>query len=200
MNYILAFDLSTTVCGYTVFNEDTEEIMKMSYYKFKSEELLARSKELETLILNINEEYSIGKMIIEENLKSFRSGGTNASAMLNTSKMNFCCQYIMKYVHNMEVFEINVNSARSSCFPGFHKIARLRKGVKQKQIAFEMACAELGESKFPKKILQSGVRKGIEVFLDEAQDMADSWVIGRAYLVESKKPPVVPKVKKEKKK
>jgi len=200
MSHILAFDLSTTVCGYTVFDEDTEEIKKISYYKFKGEELLDRSKELESLILKINDEFKIDKMIIEENLKSFRSGGTNASAMLNTSKMNFCCQYIMKFVHGIQVFEINVNSARSSCFPGFHKIARLRKGVKQKEIAFEMACQELGEKTFPKKILQSGVRKGTEVFLDEAGDMADSWVIGKAYLNESKKPAVVPKVKKEKKK
>lgn len=196
MNYILALDLSTTVCGYTIFEEESEKLEEISFFKFKEELLLNRSKELETLILNLNKKYKFNKMIIEENLKSFRSGGTNAAAMINTSKINFCCQYLIKFVHGIDVVEINVNSARSSCFPGFHKIARLRKGIKQKEIAFEIACTELGDSTFPKKILQSGPRKGLEVFIDEAGDMADSWVIGRAYLTNLKKPIVVPKIKK----
>ena len=62
-----------------------------------------------------------------------------------------------------------------------------------------MALKELGIDKFPKKIMKSGPRKGEEVFVDEASDMSDSWVIGKAILNIRNKPVVEKKIKKAKK-
>lgn len=201
MGQLLAFDLSTTVAGYSIFDEVTEELILMSYYKFTEENLVDRANELVNLLESLikNEKYEISTIGLEENLKSFRAGGTNASAMLNTSKLNFCFQYLVKYIYGKTLTEINVNSARSACFPGFHVIARALKGKKHKEVAFDMALKELGTDKFPKKIMKSGPRKGEEVFVDEASDMSDSWVIGKAILNIRNKPVVEKKVKKAKK-
>lgn len=200
MGQLLAFDLSTTVAGYSIFNEETDELILMDYYCFDQDDLVDRANELVNLLEGIikSEDYDISTIGIEENLKSFRAGGTNASAMLNTAKLNFCFQYLVKYIYGKSLTEINVNTARSACFPGFHVIARAQKGKKQKEIAFEMALKELGESKFPKKIMKSGPRKGKEVFIDEASDMSDSWVIGKAILNIRKKPIIEKKIKTKK--
>ena len=40
-------------------------------------------------------------------------------------------------------------------------------------------------AEWPTKILQSGPRKGQEVILDEAKDIADAWVVAKAGYVSS---------------
>ena len=200
MGQLLAFDLSTTVAGYSIFDETNGDLIHMNYYRFKEDDLVDRANELVNLLESIinQEGYDISTIGLEENLKSFRAGGTNASAMLNTSKLNFCFQYLIKYIYKKTLTEINVNTARSACFPGFHVIARAQKGKKQKEIAFEMAVKELGADKFPKKVMKSGPRKGDEVYVDEASDMSDSWVIGKAILNIRNRPIVEKKVKTKK--
>jgi len=186
MDLLLSFDLSTTVVGYSIFSLFRGDLVTCKYHKFDADELVDRGMELIGLIDDIlakckSDGFGVTKFVIEERLKSFRQGGTNADAMLKTAQLNFACQIIMK-TKGLETVEINVNAARSACFPGFHKVARARKDVKQKEVAFEFAVKELGESFFPKKVLKSGPRKGEEVFLEEAKDMSDSWILGKAYL------------------
>lgn len=180
LNRLLALDLSTTVMGYSIFDLNSEELIEINYYKFKSKILIDRGTELRNILNKIIKNNNIKIVGIEENLKSFRNAFTNANAMLNTSKFNFLCQFIVRDA-KIPLVEINVNTARSKCFPGFHKYARAKKGVKQKDIVFDLAVAELGKNFFPKKVMKSGPRKGDEVYLEEAKDMADSWVIGQAY-------------------
>ena len=196
---LLSLDLSTTVGGYSIFDKETDELILIDYYKFTSEDLVDRGKELVDLLEGIYKNNpSIDEIAIEERLKSFRSGGTNANAMLSTAQMNFLCQYVVKNIFKKNITEINVNTARSSCFEGFHKLVRAQKGTKHKEIAFKMARAILGDAIFPTKVLKSGPRKGETIFIEEAMDMADSWVIGKAILNNRKKPVVEPKVKKKK--
>ena len=40
---------------------------------------------------------------------------------------------------------------------------------------------------WPKRILKSGPRKGLEIYDDCCYDRADAWVIGKAHLLENKK-------------
>ena len=200
MDYLLSVDLSTTVLGYSIFDKDTEELIKIDYYKFSSDDLVDRGDELLKVVGTLIDLYpEINELAIEERLKSFRAGGTNANAMLNTAQLNFLCQYFTKYKFKVNLSEINVNTARSNCFEGFHTLARASKGTKHKEIAFKMTRAILGDAKFPTKVLKSGPRKGDTVFLEEAMDMADSWVIGKAIMNIVKKPLKVKKETKKKK-
>ena len=48
-----------------------------------------------------------------------------------------------------------------------------------KEQVFEWVTAHLA-AKWPTKILQSGPRKGTEVIVKEAYDMADAWVVAKA--------------------
>ncbi len=178
---LLAFDLSTTVCGYCVYDLDKKKIVELNYFKFTDKlPLLQKAKELLKFLNTLYSKYDIVKFIIEERLKSFRAGGTNAESMLKTAQLNFLCQFLIKENYT-EVFEINVQTARKAAYPLFHKIARATKRD-NKELAFEMVKDELGETYFPTKVMKSGARKGQTVFIDEARDIADAYVLTKAYI------------------
>lgn len=178
---ILALDLSTTVIGYSVFETEDGSLKVCEFYCYESDDLVDKGFEVRNLLLSLKDRFDYEAVVIEERLKKFTAGRTNADAMFKTAQLNYITQFICRDL-GYSVKELNVNTARSLSFPGFHTIARARKDVKQKEVAFEMAIKILGDGFFPKKVLKSGPRKGMEVYLEEARDMCDSWVLGRAYL------------------
>jgi Holliday junction resolvasome RuvABC endonuclease subunit len=111
---ILGFDLSTTVCGYCVLN-DNGEIKALAYYSFKSKEMLEKANELKEILKDLFELYPITKFFIEERLQGFRAGGTNADAMFKTAALNFHCQVLINE-RSIPITALNVNNARSVSF------------------------------------------------------------------------------------
>jgi len=179
---LLSFDLSTITCGYSIFSFEEKKLKKLDYFKFTKKELWERAIELEAFVDKLLSEYNIIMFAIEERLKSFRAGGTNAEAMLKTATMNFFCQVYFRK-KGIDVKEIHVSTARKLAIPMFHSIARKIAGKKQKEIAFDFIVKELGAEIFPKKVMKAGKRKGEEVFLEEASDMSDSYILGKSALI-----------------
>ena len=179
---LLSFDLSSITVGYALFSLSTKELKHMSYWKYNKDSMLDKAFMLEIFIHELLNSFNIKSFCIEERLKSFRAGGTSAEAMIKTSCLNFNCQTIF-HKKGIEIKELNVNTVRKLAIPGFHSIARKIKGKKQKEIAFEFVVKELGEDKFPSKVLKSGPRKGETDFLEEAKDMADAYLLGKSFLI-----------------
>lgn len=175
---ILGFDLSTSVCGICILTKDGS-IEYLDYYKFKSDNLIEKGNELNNLINELFEKYPISNYFVEERLEAFQQGKTTASTIGKLAAINFLSQYIING-KGAKYAAINVNHARGLVFAGFHKIARSIKDKKQKDIVFEMVLKTIGEHRFPKETKKRGKFKGQEVFVDEANDMADAWVIAKA--------------------
>lgn len=185
MQYVLGFDLSSTTVGYTICKKDTEEIKKIGYYSFpdKITDLLDKGQFLENFITDLLKEFpEITEFVIEERLKKFAGNRASIDGILKLAQLNYICQYLMKNKFNLSVVEINVLKARKLVFPNIFKITRQTK-QNQKEFVFNSVLPLLGEDIFPKKIPKSGKFKGQEVFLEEAKDMADSWVICKAYFL-----------------
>lgn len=185
--YLLAYDLSTVTIGYTVFDIDTKEIVEIDYKKMNGDDLINKGNVIDELNKFLYNKYKFETFVIEDSLKSFSSGGTNSNAMLKTTSLNFLCQFLMMDRFKIQTNGLNVNHARGLFEPLFHKMIRKMKGVKGKDLMFEMVKKQYPEIKFPTKILKSGNRKGVEVFLEEAKDMSDSLVLGKAWLIENMK-------------
>ena len=182
MAYVLSFDISTVTIGYSIFDIKTKELKTLDYFKLKGEELLDKGFHLKQFIddLLLKEKLDIKTFVIEESLQAFQSQMTNAAAMFKTSQINFLCQFLMRE-RGIEIVGINVQTARRLVYPLFHKISRTVP-YDNKELAFNMVTEELGTERFPKKILKSGPRKGKEVFLEEAKDMTDAYILGKAYI------------------
>lgn len=180
-NCIIALDLSTTVCGYTIFKN---EKLEWGFYKFKQVELIDRGIELLKFLHNMIDEHKFDTLIIEANLKSFQAGGTSASAMLNTSKMNFFCQVYSKEVLKINVVEYNVIRARNLWKPGFTKMSRVNKTMKDKELVFKLVLEEVKciGMVVDTKIISRGKNKGEIRYIDEGMDMTDSYVLMKAHL------------------
>lgn len=179
---LLGMDVSTTVCGYSLISLEEKKLLEMNYYKFKGETLLDRTKELDDFINTLCASFNIKYFCIEERLKSFQAGGTNAESMTKLAAFNFYCQTIF-FKKDIPIKEIPVATARKLAIQNFHSIARKIKNIKQKEVAFNFIVKELGEDKFPTKVMKSGKRKGETVFIDEARDMSDSYIIAKSGII-----------------
>lgn len=179
---VIGFDLSTTVLGFCICDNKTKEIIELNYYKFKKDtELIEKAFELEIFIDNLLNLYLIRSIIIEERLKAFQTGKSNAESILKLAAFNFYCQWIFAK-RNIIVKQLNVMTARKLAFVSFHSVVRkLPIKQKQKEYAFALTLKELGEDVFPTKIIKSGKNKGKKAFLDEAKDMSDAWILTKAY-------------------
>lgn len=197
--YVLSFDLSSTTVGYAIFNKESKELIKLDYFKYPDcEDLLEKGKHLEKTIKNILNDFPlINEFVIEERLKKFQHGKSSADNLLILAQLNYICQYLMKYMFELKITEINVLKARGLVFPEIFKVTKATK-EKQKDFVFGSVLSILDNSLFPQKILSRGPNKGNLIFLEEAKDMADSWVIGQAFfkLGEINKPIVKSKKKK----
>lgn len=180
--YVLTFDLSSTTVGYTIFNKENKELIKIDYLKYPENlELLDKGRHLEDEIAALLKLFPlIDEFVIEERLKKFQSGKSSADNILVLAQLNYICQYLIKYRFKLKITEINVLKARGLVFPEIFKVTKSLK-IKQKDFVFDRVLTILDNNLFPKKIITRGINKGQEVFLEEAKDMADSWLIGQAY-------------------
>lgn len=182
MRKLLSIDGSTTVCGYTIWNIETKEWFKMSYYSFNKENsLIQKAEEFEVLLNQILIEHpEIDEMVIEESFTKFSTSDDEVIAKLN--QINILYRYIC-HKKGLKTNTINVKDARRSTFSKQKFLAKKHAGgMDQKEQAFCFLLAEIGETHFPTKILKSGPRKGQTVFIDEAKDMSDSWITGKGFL------------------
>lgn len=178
---LLSFDLSTVCCGFSIFSIEKKELLELSYFKLNKETMLEKTDELESKVNEFCSLYNVKYFCIEERLKSFRAGGSNAESLSKLTAFNFYCQTLF-YKKNISIKEISSATSRRLAINNFHSIARKTTGMKQKEIAFQFILKELGESRFPTKVMKSGVRKGQTVFIDEASDMSDAFILGVACL------------------
>jgi hypothetical protein len=82
---IISFDLSTTVAGICIQNFKSKEILKLSYHNFENKIMIDKSIELENLVEEVFSDYqNVECFVIEERLKAFAAGGTNAEAKCNS--------------------------------------------------------------------------------------------------------------------
>jgi Holliday junction resolvasome RuvABC endonuclease subunit len=179
---ILALDISTSITGFCVFNQwDNIHIGHVDLRKekdfFKKVDLIKKKIE------ELNEKYNFESVAIEEPLQSFARGLSSAKTLFTLAKFNGIIQYIV-YSLGIEPTVINVNNARKSV--GI-KIDKKDKTKTTKEKVLEQVQQLDSKIIWKKRILKSGPRKGLEIFDDCCFDMADAWVIGKAFLIENKK-------------
>jgi hypothetical protein len=183
MAYLLSLDASSTVVGYSIWDKDTKELIKMDYLKLEKGSLLEKADEFELLLNRLRGLYpQIDEMVIEEAMMAMFGGMSSAHTTTMLNQMNILYQYVCRK-NGLTTSTITVQSCRKSAFPTVKlRPKKLSGGLTHKEQIFNVVVEKLGKDRFPTKVLQSGKNKGNTVFLDEAKDMADSYVVGLGYL------------------
>ena len=176
---ILAFDISTTCIGYSIFNEDGN-LIELNCVKFNSN--LTKFERLEEFkkVTEYFKKFPIKYIAIEEPLKKFAGKFSSADTI---ALLNFFNGMISSYLYlefGIEPFYFNVNNARSLAFG------------KQKSSTSTESEGGGGNSKKHEvwnkvmqlePLIQWRYGPKSRKLLDENYDMADAYTIGLAMLI-----------------
>tara|TARA_R110001599_G_scaffold349365_1_gene577673 strand:- start:220 stop:750 length:531 start_codon:yes stop_codon:yes gene_type:complete len=172
---LLSLDVSTSCTGYCVFDQD--ELKDIGYIDLsKHKDFYKKVAYVKAEITKITKRFNITHVGIEENLQAFRPGLSSAKTLMTLAQFNGTVRWLCYEMLNIDITSINVNAAR--------KIVGLKINRKSSMTTKEqvLSWVKLQENiSWPTKVLKSGPSKGKIRELSACYDMADAYVIGRAY-------------------
>lgn len=108
-------DISTTVCGYSIINED-KELVDKGYYKFKKQddwELIHLAEQFSENVLPKLE--NVDFIILEDALKKYSSGFSSNKSITVLLQFNAIIRYILQKKFGIDKIKtVHVNTARKS--------------------------------------------------------------------------------------
>jgi len=181
---ILGLDVSTRVVGYTVIDLATGKHDYSSAIVLDSKaSFVARGTQVHDVLEELNAEYDISEVWIEEPFMMFAKGGSSAQTMSRLSSFNGSIQYMCYMTFGVEPNMINANHARKTL--GI-KIQREKVcGISTKDQILAWVKLKLPGFSWPTKVLKSGPRKGQKVEEASCYDIADSFVVAQSGFVKS---------------
>jgi len=174
---LLALDISTSCTGYCIF--DNQNLIKIGYISLvKKKDFYSKVSEIKSFFNDIAKEYNIENIAVEENLQAFRPGLSSAKTLMTLAQFNGVVRWVAYETLGHKPESINVNTARKSI--GL-KINKKDKSKTTKEKVLEWVMNQEVDLNFPTKVLKSGRNKGQVRVCNESFDMADAYVIGKAY-------------------
>ena len=173
--YFLSLDISTSCTGVCLIDEN-EQLVALDAVKLTSTSLpnmWSKADRCIEEIKNIVGNHSVSKIFVEENAKMFKGGFSSADTLLTLAKFNGLISYLSHKAFNVEIYDINVTSARKAV--GFKNTKTDKRPVKEK--VFEFVTALHPEFPWKRHVAKTGKDKGQEVYNTEMKDACDAWVI-----------------------
>lgn len=172
---ILGLDISTSVTGFTVLNEDgsilhNEAIILTSK---KHDTLFKKAQVVKERFIELKNLYNIKDVYIEQSLNAFRPGLSSAQVILTLGKFNGIISWICCEIFGKEPQYIPVGTARKALG------IKVEKGANAKEIVLKHVLDKVPN--FKVQYTPAG-NPGKGVY-----DRADSWVIAKAGYIECQK-------------
>lgn len=181
MKTILALDISTSCTGYTVINSENA-VLDIDYINLsKYNTLYDKAGHVKSVLTEVVKKYNIDCIAVEENLQAFRPGLSSAKTLMTLAQFNGVVRWICFEAFNIEPVSINVNAARKAI--GLKVDKKLNASTKEQVLAW--VTNEEPDINWPVKEISRGRNKGQLQLESWSYDMADSYVIGRAFIVEN---------------
>ena len=128
---ILGLDISTSITGYTILDNDGNIIVCNHIDLRKEKNFFQKCSAVEGRLAAIRNEYFIERIYIEQSLQSFRSGFSSAQTLSLLSKINGIVSWICYNLFGIEPQYIAATSARKLCG------IKVPKGQKAKNVALQ---------------------------------------------------------------
>ena len=166
---ILAFDISTSVVGFSVFN-NSGALIELDCVKFRDKQTLFQKIDMFKDKIKHYEVAEVTHIIIEEPLKKFAGKFSNATTISILNNFNGMLSAYLYLTFGVEPEFINVQTARKTAFPELKlNTPEVKHEVWKKVVVCEPKINWRYSSKTGK-------------LMDENYDMSDSYVVGRAFL------------------
>ena len=179
---ILGLDASTSTVGICILGEKAEIVQNYFLKLKKQKELCTKGDVLKDELEKIQSKYDITHVFIEDYALRMARGTSSAQTITKLAAWNGICQYLSYQIFKVQPEVLNVSRARKLL--KIKTQSKKKTGIPVKDQVFAWVTDHL-KVDWPTKILQSGPRKGQEVILEEAKDMADAWVVAKAGYISS---------------
>ena len=169
---ILGLDISTTMVGVAVLDEETKNLIISEHIDLgKLDSTFKKAELVGSELWQIAQQHNIKYVFIETALKRFIPGKSRADTIIKLAKFNGVVSWLCFDSFGFEPIYINVNTARSLYGLSF---PRGTKGPKRKKMVIE-AVIEKEKTAFKYEMARGGknYKKGTD-------DRADAIVIARA--------------------
>ena len=163
---ILGLDISTSITGITLLDEEGEVVFISSVDTRKNKNFFQKAEAIKSFLKDLSRKHSVDQIIIEQSLQSFRSGFSSAKTLSTLSRFNGVVSWMCYSLWNKEPTYIAATSARKLCG------IKVPKGEKAKPVVLQFVLDN--EPKFMVEYTKHGNPK------PNSFDKADSWVIAKA--------------------
>lgn len=170
---ILGLDISTSCTGVTILDYAGRVVLN-TCWKFKQEEMFDKLQTAKEYIIELRKKYPITEVFIEESLLAFRPGFSSAKTILSLAKFSGTLSWMIWEHLAIRPQYIGSGTARKLCG------IKVTKDIPAKQQFMDWMLAN-------QKWFKVEHKKNSENIKDHFYDMADSWVIARAGLIQTKK-------------
>ena len=170
---ILGLDISTSITGATVLNDDGAIVYNEAWDLRKYKAFFQKAEFVKNKIWEIQAFFNVKKIYIEQSLQSFRSGFSSAKTLSTLSRFNGVVSWLCYDIIETTPEYIAATSARKLCG------IKVPKGTKAKQIVIKYVVDNVPDVSI--EYTKHGNPK------PQCYDMADSWVIARAGWLECQK-------------
>jgi len=177
MGSSLGLDISTSCTGWCIVGPGGG-LVEMGYIPLSDcNSAYHKARRVRDELSGLHIHHDIDKVYIEENLQAFRPGLSSAKTLLTLARFNGVVSYIAQEEFFCQPEFINVQAARKAV--GLKIISKRKGGAPTKEQVLEWVSQRVKYA-WPKKILKSGPRKGVEIFEPGCYDVADAYVIAMA--------------------
>ena len=174
---ILGLDISTSITGVTVVDNDGNVVFNEAWdlrNKKYFPTLFHKGREVKELLRQIDDEFYISSIFIEQSLQSFRSGFSSAKTLSTLSRFNGIVSWLCYEIFELQPEYIAATSARKKCG------IKIPKGAKAKQVIIQYVLDNVPS------VLIEYTKHGNPK--PHCFDKADSWVIANAgYICQTEK-------------
>jgi len=184
---ILGIDLSTSISGYSVIDEDGNLVLNDDVDTRRIKNLYKVADENADMIDKVVKDFNIKHIFIEENLSTFKTGFSSAQVLSKLSKINGIVSWHCWREHSLEPELLNSSSARKSA--GLKLNNKKRENMRQRLLK-EGKSESYAKGHRTKMIVHEYVQKTEPNFTFERTrsdnprpasfDRADSVIIARA--------------------
>ena len=139
---ILGLDISTTIVGVALINDEGNLIVSNHWDISKQESLFEKAEMVGSLLWELKTEHKIEKVFIETALKKFFPGKSRADTIIKLAKFNGIVSWLCFDTFGEAPTFINVNTARTLYGLSFPRGTKGIEAVKEKEktaFTFEMA-------------------------------------------------------------
>jgi len=163
---IIGLDVSTSITGYTIIDNDGQVVVNSAIDTRKYKNFFEKAAEVEKVLASLDSLYSPTHIFIEQSLQSFRSGFSSAKTLSTLSRFNGVVSWMCYKRWGLEPEYIAATSARKKCG------ITVPRGTKAKQCVIKYVIDNVPD------VLIEYTKHGNPK--PHCFDMADSWVVAKA--------------------